>query len=513
MFVTVACVVACVTVALPGVAAQDDPGDPVNIYGSVADETGTPAPVGTTINAVVDGEVEDSLTVDDAGSFGGPDAFAERLVVNTGAGETVTFTVAGMTGPTAAETVALGEAGSVVEVNLTFPAETFAESADLAGVSLLLGQTSIGVGSTTGAAVTANFTDDSQTDVTDVATVESLDPDVATVEEGAITAQSPGTATIQASYTVDGSKATDTVEVTVEAAGEPLFEVTGVDVPETTAPDEQFDVTVTVTNAGDAAGGVTVTHEFGGLETETTLDLAPGETESLPLSTVAPDEPGTFEHTVGTPDDSDTGVTTVESDDDPDNGQDDGDDSGNGEQNDDGEDSGDSEQDGDGADNGDDGDDNGDGGSDDGDSGDSGSDGGDSGTDDGDSGSDGGDSETDDGDSGSDGGDRGSDGGGDSGTDDGDSGSDGGDRGSDGGDSGTDDGDSGTNDGGNNSSGNGQDNGTDNDGTDDDDTGDDDTGADNDPDGGSDDGLGPGFGIAVAVCGLLGLLGVGLGRG
>jgi len=468
VFVTVACAVACVTVALPGVAAQDDPGEPVNIYGSVADETGTPAPVGTTINAVVDGEVEDSLTVDDAGSFGGPDAFAERLVVNTGAGETVTFTVAGVAGPTAAETVALGEAGSVVEVNLTFPGETFAESADLAGVSLSLGQTSIGVGATTGAAVTANFTDDSQTDVTDVATVESLDPDVATVSGTTIVGESPGTATIQASYTVDGSKATDTVEVTVEAAGEPLFEVTGVDVPGTTAPDEQFDVTVTVTNAGDAAGGVTVTHEFGGLETETTLDLAPGGTESLPLSTVAPDEPGTFEHTVGTPDDSDTAVTTVESDGDPDNGQDDGDDSGNGEQDDDGADNGDS-------------------------------------------GSDGGDGESDDGDSGTDGGDSGSDGG-DSGSDDGDSGSDNGDSGSDDSSGGSDNGDSGTSGGGNNSSGNGQDNGTDDDDTGDDDTGDDDTGADNDPDGGGDDGLGPGFGIAVAVCGLLGLLGVRLGR-
>jgi len=68
-----------------GAVAADDPGEPVNIYGTATDEADNPVPEGTTVYALVDGEVEDSLTVTESGAFGGPDPFDDRLVVNTGA--------------------------------------------------------------------------------------------------------------------------------------------------------------------------------------------------------------------------------------------------------------------------------------------------------------------------------------------------------------------------------------------------------------------------------------------
>jgi hypothetical protein len=122
-----ALVVALVGVAgIGAVTAQDgEPSEPVNIYGSATDELGNSIDSGTSIYAIVDGEVEDSLTADASGQFGGADAFDDKLAVN-GSTE-VTFAVGGPDGTTALDTVDLGSAGPVVEVDLTFPVATFAE--------------------------------------------------------------------------------------------------------------------------------------------------------------------------------------------------------------------------------------------------------------------------------------------------------------------------------------------------------------------------------------------------
>jgi len=201
---------------VPGALAQEDPGEPVNIYGTAVDEAGNEIPPGTTINAVVDGERQDSLTVEEAGAFGGPGTFDETLAVNTGAGAEVVFTVDGVDGPTAFETLALGESDDVVEVNLTFPGETFAGSSDPAGLSLSLAETSLDVGNTTAATVTATFQNGTERNVTDVAELESLDTDVATVSNGTVVGEAAGTADIRAEYTVEGATVTDTLAVTVQ---------------------------------------------------------------------------------------------------------------------------------------------------------------------------------------------------------------------------------------------------------------------------------------------------------
>jgi hypothetical protein len=570
--------VVAVAVVFPGAGAQD-PGEPVNIYGSAVDEAGNQIPAGTTIYAVVDGEMEDSLTVEEAGTVGGPDTFDERLVVNTGAGESVSFTIDGVDGPEAFETVDLDEASGAVEVNLTFPGETFAGSVELAGLSLSLAETTLTQGETTAATVNATFADGTESDVTDAATVESLDPAVASVENGSVVGESAGTATIQATYTVDGTTETDTAELTVdaesaeltgitldlerstvatdettmatvtamfsngseadvtdsaavessdggiatvegdtvtgqstgtvtltadyegasdsteltvEAAGQSLFEVTALEAPATAVPGESLTVSVSITNAGDAAGTATVTYEFAGTEKQQTLALGAGDTGTLTFSAVAPDTEGDAEHSVLTATDSNTATTTVGSEDDGTDDDPDDDSGGDGGADDGGDDDGgadDGGADDGGADDGgaDDGgaDDGGadDGGADDGGADDGGADDGgadDGGTDDGgtdDGGAD--DGETDDG--GAD------DGGDDGGADDG---------GAD--DGGADDsGDDGGADDGGTDGGSADDGGT-NDGSADD-------GADDSADDG-DDGFGSGFGILVALCALLGLV-------
>ena len=125
-----ALVVLLAGVAASVVVAQDEPGDPVNIFGEAVDEEGNPVPVGTEIQAVVDGEIADTIEVETEGSFGGGEAFDDKLVVDNGAGDEVTFQLGN--GATAAETLDLTEAGAVEEFDLTFPESSFLQ-ADVTG--------------------------------------------------------------------------------------------------------------------------------------------------------------------------------------------------------------------------------------------------------------------------------------------------------------------------------------------------------------------------------------------
>lgn len=114
--------VALVAVAAPtagvAVAAQESPpATPASYYGQ-AFVDGEPAPAGVTVAAVVDGETVATIETGQNGSFGGAEAFAEKLTVpepDGGNGTTVSFTVAG---EPAAETVAW-EAGDVRELSLS----------------------------------------------------------------------------------------------------------------------------------------------------------------------------------------------------------------------------------------------------------------------------------------------------------------------------------------------------------------------------------------------------------
>ncbi|TKX78096.1 hypothetical protein EXE53_23030, partial [Halorubrum sp. SD626R] len=88
-------------VAVPGaVTAQDDERDsaePASYYGTVEID-GETAGSDATVSAVVDGEVVDTLSVNETGWYGGPDTFVENLVVDAADAEndtTVEFRVNG----------------------------------------------------------------------------------------------------------------------------------------------------------------------------------------------------------------------------------------------------------------------------------------------------------------------------------------------------------------------------------------------------------------------------------
>lgn len=85
----------CVAAVAPSAVAQPEP--PTSYYGNVTVD-GEPAEVDTEVQALIDGDVADTITVGEAGRYGGPDAFDEKLVVrNASAGDTIKFAVDGET--------------------------------------------------------------------------------------------------------------------------------------------------------------------------------------------------------------------------------------------------------------------------------------------------------------------------------------------------------------------------------------------------------------------------------
>jgi hypothetical protein len=113
--------------AVPGVVATDDqPGNPVSIYGEAEDELGNTPEEGTEIYALVDGEVESKIAVDENGQFGGGDAFDRKLAINDGAGSEVVFTVDSPNGTVALDSLDLDAADEVESLSLTFPVASFA---------------------------------------------------------------------------------------------------------------------------------------------------------------------------------------------------------------------------------------------------------------------------------------------------------------------------------------------------------------------------------------------------
>ena len=113
-------------VATAGIGtAQSSPGQPVEFYGSIANEDGDPAPAGVEVYAIVNGSVEDSIEVTEPGQYGGDD-FSNRLTVNDGAGEEVRFTVNNPNGPESiGSPYALQDQDAVNELNLTFSVGAF----------------------------------------------------------------------------------------------------------------------------------------------------------------------------------------------------------------------------------------------------------------------------------------------------------------------------------------------------------------------------------------------------
>lgn len=72
-----------VCIALCGLVSASSPQLPCEFYGTVAIQ-GSPAPAGSVITAYVNGTLQGSITMTQAGSFGGMGTFDERLIVMTG---------------------------------------------------------------------------------------------------------------------------------------------------------------------------------------------------------------------------------------------------------------------------------------------------------------------------------------------------------------------------------------------------------------------------------------------
>lgn len=334
------CVVTAVVVVPLGTAsAQSQPGAPANFYGTITDGDGTPAPAGTEVFAVVNGSVEDSLVINEAGQYGGPGGFDEKLTVNTGAGEEVVFTVGTPDGPQAAESpVAFASLDAdPVEQNLTFPAGTFAT---VEAVDLELNSTSIEIDAATTATVTATYSNDTTRDVTGQATLASDTPEVAAANGSTITGLAEGTANITA--TVGGVE--ETVSLTVTAPpttnvggggggggggtepSEPFFAVTTLDPPSQTATvGDRVTVGATITNTGGLAETQQITLELAD-ETvaEQSLQLrGDGANATVRFTEISTDELSTGEYTyrVVTADETEAGTLTLTA---PSDGDDDG---------------------------------------------------------------------------------------------------------------------------------------------------------------------------------------------
>jgi len=101
--------------------SDDPPADPGTYRGTITASDGIDAPVGTTLTASVDGEPQDTITVETRGEYGDT-AFNDSLVVAADADEAdVNFTVEGIE---ATNSPVRHEATDNV-VNLTFPDRTF----------------------------------------------------------------------------------------------------------------------------------------------------------------------------------------------------------------------------------------------------------------------------------------------------------------------------------------------------------------------------------------------------
>jgi PGF-CTERM protein len=328
--------------AVTATAQEAPPGPPASFFGAAEDEAGSPVPEGTTIYAVVVDEsgtatVADTIEVTTDGAYGGSGATADKLRVDSNAGQTVRFHVGTPDGPQASETYDLdGEGAGVSEFDLTFPEGIFDDAAG--------GQGSVG-----GAAPAPPSGDDSEdgdaggapgaggsTDA--IFTVALVNPpaevtaggdaivDVQVtndgtqagqqeltlsigdnLEDGRTLALAAGeTADITLAAPVPGSlagtettitvaSADDSDEATVSVSGtggptEGRLSITDVTFPGAGASGATVDVTMTLTNGGDQPRTETVTYEIDGTAVDSTpVTVAAGTSETVTLSGTVPE--------------------------------------------------------------------------------------------------------------------------------------------------------------------------------------------------------------------------------
>jgi len=114
-----------VSLCLLSVGAVTGQAVPPNAYyGAAVSESGTNAPAGTVIVAVANGDVQDEITVQTAGEYGGSDPTDDKLRVSSDIDAEVTFHIGDADGPVAAETDSNPES-EVEQLDLTFSSGSF----------------------------------------------------------------------------------------------------------------------------------------------------------------------------------------------------------------------------------------------------------------------------------------------------------------------------------------------------------------------------------------------------
>lgn len=109
-----------ICIALCGLVSAASPQLPCEFYGTAVVQ-GSPAPAGTVITAYVNGTLQGSITMTEAGKFGGMGTFDERLIVMTGENDfangvpTITFKISDKT----ADQTASYQPGASSVINLT----------------------------------------------------------------------------------------------------------------------------------------------------------------------------------------------------------------------------------------------------------------------------------------------------------------------------------------------------------------------------------------------------------
>lgn len=106
------------------VSVSGEVGDPGAYYGAAEDEDGDPIPSGAELVAVVDGDIADTIEIEQAGEYGGPTGDDPKLVVTADDGDEVSFYLNDPDGPEAIESPVEFESGTN-ELNLTFESGTF----------------------------------------------------------------------------------------------------------------------------------------------------------------------------------------------------------------------------------------------------------------------------------------------------------------------------------------------------------------------------------------------------
>jgi PGF-pre-PGF domain-containing protein/PGF-CTERM protein len=275
-------------VASGAVVAQEgseQPSIPASYYGDVTID-GEPAPEGTEIEAVVNGDVRDSITVNETGRYGGPGLNDEKLeIANVPNGSTVTFRIDGTPADRTEPATVEYEPGTTQQVDLAISPNVGLFEAEIrdatdevvAGESIELD------------AAIENVAGNADTQTVNV-TLNG-----AVVAQRELTIDSNETATFDEVVPTDGSDVGDG-EIAVETADDRASQAVRIDAParvnitDLTVEDvgsagESFNATVTVENGGDVDTTENVTVAFGG-ETvaDRAVDLAADESETVSVT-------------------------------------------------------------------------------------------------------------------------------------------------------------------------------------------------------------------------------------